>query len=80
MAAAQAIVWFALTYAAAGVLFALAFALRGAGSLNPTARGGSWGFRFLIIPGAAALWPWLAVKWLRTPGADRGTTHNGSAA
>ena len=52
-------------YALAGLLFAVPFAWRGAGALEPVARAGTPGFRLLIIPGAATLWPWLLVRWLR---------------
>ena len=53
-------------YAVAGALFAVPFAWRGAGALDPAARQGSWGFRLLILPGAAALWPVLLVVWVRS--------------
>ncbi len=52
-------------YALLGLVFALAFALRGAGRLDPAARAGTWGFRLLVIPGAAAFWPLLALRWVR---------------
>lgn len=55
----------AAVYALAGILFAIPFAWRGAGALEPVAREGTWGFRLLIIPGAATLWPWLLVRWIR---------------
>ena len=53
-------------YAVAGALFAVPFAWRGTGALDPAARQGSWGFRLLILPGAAALWPVLLVVWMRS--------------
>lgn len=52
------------TYAALGFVFALAFAWRGAGRVDPVAKEGTWGFRLLIIPGAMALWPLLLGRWL----------------
>ena len=55
-------------YAALGLVFALAFALVGAGRLDPNARHGSPGFRLLIVPGATALWPILLRRWLRGAG------------
>ena len=55
----------AAVYALVGILFAIPFAWRGAGALEPVAREGTWGFRLLIIPGAATLWPWLLVRWIR---------------
>lgn len=52
-------------YAALGVLFALAFVTLGAPRVDHNARGGPVGFRMMILPGSAALWPVLLVKWLR---------------
>jgi hypothetical protein len=62
---AEAIVALGGAYVAAGALFAIAFAVRGAGRIDAAARGSTTGFRLIILPGAAALWPLLAVKWLR---------------
>ena len=31
---------------------------------------GTWGFRLLILPGAAALWPLLLLRWLRAKGGE----------
>lgn len=53
-----------LGYAAVGVVFAVAFAWRGAGRLDASARAGTAGFRLIILPAALALWPLLAWKWL----------------
>lgn len=55
-------------YALAGLLFALAFVTVGVSRIDPAARGTSWVFRALILPGSAALWPVLAVKWARRMG------------
>jgi hypothetical protein len=52
-------------YALAGVAFAVPFVLRGAGVLEPVAREGTWGFRLLILPGSATLWPYLLYRWWR---------------
>lgn len=52
-------------YLLAGALFAIPFAWRGAGALEPVAREGTFGFRLLILPGAVTLWPLLAVRWWR---------------
>ncbi len=56
-------------YAAIGAAFAIVFAWRGARQLEPGAANGTWGFRLLILPGTALLWPWLAMRWI---GAARG--------
>ena len=62
---ARLLIQMATLYLAAGVLFAVPFAWRGAGALEPVAREGTWGFRLLILPGAITLWPVLLLRWLR---------------
>ena len=52
-------------YLGIGLLFALLFVIWGVGRIDPQARGGTWGFRLLILPGTVALWPLLARRWLR---------------
>ncbi|MDE2795723.1 MAG: hypothetical protein OXL34_12960 [Gemmatimonadota bacterium] len=52
-------------YAAVGVVFTVPFALKGAGAIDPAARGATWGFRVLTFPGVVALWPLMLVKWMR---------------
>jgi hypothetical protein len=52
-------------YTALGLVFAIAFAARGVGAIDPAARGATGGFRVLIVPGATALWPFLLRRWLR---------------
>ena len=59
------LVWALQAYALVGVLFAVPFVLKGAARLDPDAVEGTWGFRVLIFPGAAALWPWLLTRWMR---------------
>ena len=51
-------------YLLVGLLFAPAFAFRGAGVVDPVAREGSLGFRLLLLPASAALWPWLLARWI----------------
>lgn len=46
-------------YAAIGMLFGAWFALRGAARLDAAAAHAPIGFRLLIFPAAAALWPVL---------------------
>jgi hypothetical protein len=67
MLLAQWIVGLAGAYLALGLVFALAFALRGCQRLDPAAATGTWGFRALIVPGAAALWPLLLRRWIAGP-------------
>ena len=62
---ARLIVGLLAAYAGVGLLFAPLFVLRGVDRADPSARGASWGFRLLIIPGVVALWPYLGMRWLR---------------
>jgi len=50
-------------YAAIGVATALAFVSFGVTRVQPVSV--SLGARILILPGAAALWPYVLVRWLR---------------
>jgi hypothetical protein len=54
-------------YAAAGAVTAVAFAAFGVTRVQPAPV--SLGARLLILPGAAALWPYVLVRWLRARGA-----------
>jgi len=65
MTVAEVIVLAVSAYLACGLLFGLAFVTAGVGRVDAAARGTSAGFRLLILPGAAALWPFLAARWLR---------------
>ena len=51
-------------YSAAGLLFAAVFVFR-VQRLDSEAQGSSIGFRFLVAPGVAALWPLFLSRWLR---------------
>ena len=64
----------ALAYLGLGLCFALYFATLGAARLDPTAHKAPLGFRILIVPGAAALWPFLLTKLLRGAPASSGTS------
>ena len=52
-------------YVAAGFVFAVPFVILGVGATDPNARRGTIGFRILLLPGAVALWPCLARRWLQ---------------
>jgi hypothetical protein len=54
----------AALYAAAGVVFAIAFLFVGLTRIDNGAKGASLGFRLLIIPGLIALWPLMLIRWL----------------
>ncbi|MFN0084834.1 MAG: hypothetical protein ACKVX9_05560 [Blastocatellia bacterium] len=59
------VVRLAATYAMLGALFGGVFVTVGVGRLDPAARGAGWGFRLLILPGVAALWPMMLFRWVR---------------
>lgn len=63
----------AFLYAVIGLVFAIAFAWRGAGSVDAVARNPTLGFRIVVVPGAALLWPLLAVRWWRSGTAETTT-------
>lgn len=67
MTFAHALVQALEVYLVIGVLFGILFALRWVSRLDPSACAGTRGFRVLIVPGCAALWPWLVLRllWLR---------------
>ena len=50
-------------YLALGILFAIPFAARGVDAIDPAARASTRGFRWMIVPGAIALWPLLLHRW-----------------
>jgi hypothetical protein len=52
-------------YAAVGAIFALVFVSVGIGRVDPSAAAAGWGFRALVAPGCAALWPLLLSRWVR---------------
>ncbi len=62
---ADILVLIAAMYLSIGLLFAIPFAFFGAGKIDPTAREATPGFKMIIIPGAMALWPLLAFRWLK---------------
>jgi hypothetical protein len=65
MTLARALVFLVELHLACGLVFALFFVTRGAGVVDPAARTGTRGFRVLLVPGSALLWPWLLARWLR---------------
>jgi hypothetical protein len=54
-------------YATLGVVTALAFVTFGVTRVQPAPV--SLGARILILPGAAALWPYVLLRWLQARGA-----------
>jgi uncharacterized membrane protein YphA (DoxX/SURF4 family) len=54
-------------YLLSGLLFAIAFIIRGIKKVDDAAHGSSIWFRIIIIPGVVVFWPWLLKKWLSPP-------------
>lgn len=54
-------------YLAAGLLAGGWMVFRGASRIDPDLREASWRLRLLLLPGAAALWPLLLMKYFRNP-------------
>ncbi len=52
-------------YAAAGVAVAAAFVAFGVARVLPEPAPVTLGARILIFPGAAALWPYVLIRWLK---------------
>jgi hypothetical protein len=52
-------------YLLAGAVFAVIFVARGIGRVDPVAQHAPWGFRLIVMPGVAALWPVLLARWVR---------------
>lgn len=55
------------SYAGAGLLVSIAFVCFAVERVDHGARGAPMAFRIAIIPGCAALWPLILMKWLRSP-------------
>ena len=64
MDAAAVILALAGLYTVAGIVFAVAFVIRGASRIDPATRGAGVLVRAMWLPGAAALWPVLVKKWI----------------
>lgn len=61
---AEAIVMAVGAYGVFGLLFALLFVTMGIERVDPLAKGSGIGFRLVVMPGAAALWPLLLARWV----------------
>jgi hypothetical protein len=76
----QVVLFIAGVYVAAGLLFAVPFVVTGVQRVDGAARGSTWGFRMIIIPGVIVLWPWLAWCWRRGGSPVERTAHRNRVA
>jgi hypothetical protein len=52
-------------YGLIGTVFAVAFVMMGIQRVDSVAEHAPLGFRLIVLPGVAALWPLMLVRWLR---------------
>lgn len=52
-------------YLMVGFIFGLFFVTVWAGRMDPSTRQTGWGFKLIILPGVATLWPVLAFRLLK---------------
>jgi hypothetical protein len=52
-------------YLLVGLVFWIAFILKGVGRVDEGAQNSSIGFKLIIIPGMMVFWPLLFKKWLK---------------
>ena len=57
---------FLTAYTAVGSVFGVLFVIAGVQRIDPAARNSGVGFRLIILPGSAALWPALLIRWIRS--------------
>lgn len=67
MPIAEIILLATAAYAGIGVVFAIVFVTVAMKRLEPSAADGPVLFKLIILPAAAALWPYLAARMVRTP-------------
>ena len=65
MRAAEWFVNLLAAYTGIGVAFGIAFVLGGVQRIDPGTKSAGPGFRLMILPGVAALWPALLRRWVR---------------
>jgi hypothetical protein len=58
-------------YGLAGATFAVAFVVFGIHRVDPVAEHAPFGFRLIVIPGVAVLWPLLLTRWFRAVSRSR---------
>lgn len=69
----------AIGYAAMGLATAACVLAGLAGRFDPAARKSSWGFRLVVLPGVAFLWPFVLRAAVRGEGASDRTAHDMAA-
>jgi len=60
------ILYMILLYLMLGVAFAVYFVTIAINSVDPSAKGTSWGFKIIILPGCILLWPVILKKYLKS--------------
>lgn len=63
MTLGQAVLGAFALYVATGLLTGIAFVSVGAQRVMPATF--TWGARLLLLPAAAALWPYVLIRWLK---------------
>lgn len=66
MSALQLMLWLSGFYLLAGGVFAFWFLHRGVSRIDSFAQGISPVTRLFLFPGVTALWPFLALLWVKT--------------
>lgn len=52
-------------YLALGLVFSLLFLWRGLSKVDEDAKGSSFGFKLLLLPGLCFFWPQFLIKWIQ---------------
>ena len=60
-----------VAYALTGAAFSAVFVLFGIHRVDPVAEHAPIGFRLIVMPGVAALWPLLLTRWLKAVSRSR---------
>jgi hypothetical protein len=72
MLIAEIVLWVCEIYLLTGLAVGVPFIWRGVDKIDAAAHGTSVTFRFLVLPGCVALWPWILERWLHT---QKGSGH-----
>ena len=66
MEVAEVLVNALTAYGLIGAVFAVAFVTMGIQRVDSVAEHAPLGFRLIVLPGVAALWPLMLVRWFRS--------------